>query len=87
MYLQFRYDLILMDCQMPEMDGFAATREIRRLQSLAPSARAVPIIALTANIMEGDRERCRQAGMNDFLGKPVEPALLYATVIRWLRQH
>ncbi len=70
-YLQNSYAIIFMDCQMPDMDGITATREIRRLQQLTPTASAVPIIALTANIMEGERERCMEAGMNDFLSKPL----------------
>ena len=82
MCLQFRYDLILMDCQMPEMDGYAATREIRRLQALSASPRGVPIIALTANTLEGDRERCLDAGMSDFLGKPIRQQDLLNLLLR-----
>jgi len=82
MCLQFRYDLVLMDCQMPEMDGYAATREIRRLQALSASPRGVPVIALTANTLEGDRERCLEAGMNDFLGKPIRQQDLHALLLR-----
>jgi two-component system sensor histidine kinase/response regulator len=82
MFLQFRYDIILMDCQMPEMDGYAATREIRRLQALSASPSGIPIIALTANTLEGDRERCIEAGMNDFLGKPIRQTELLALLLR-----
>jgi PAS domain S-box-containing protein len=82
MCLQQRYDLVLMDCQMPEMDGYAATREIRRLQALAASPRGVPVIALTANTLEGDRDRCLECGMNDFLGKPIRQQDLLAMLLR-----
>ena len=75
-----RYELILMDLRMPEMDGFQATREIRAL----PEHRETPIIALTADVFEEDRRRCFEAGMNAHLGKPVEPSLLFATVLAWL---
>ena len=84
LYLQARYDIILMDCQMPDMDGLACTREIRSLQKLAASARAIPIIALTANIMEGERERCLAAGMDDFLSKPLKLQDLQSILLKHL---
>jgi len=77
---QRRYDLILMDMQMPEMDGPTATRQIRQLPDCGP----VPIIAMTANVFNADRAICLEAGMDDFLTKPVEPTLLYSTLLRWL---
>jgi PAS domain S-box-containing protein len=76
------FDLILMDCQMPEMDGFEATRRIRELERQQPS-RHIPIIALTANAMAEDREACLQAGMDDYLTKPFKPDALRAMLERW----
>lgn len=77
-----KYDLVLMDCQMPEMSGFDATSEIRRLERANGTVR-LPIVALTANAMTGDREACLAAGMDDYLSKPVRSAQLHETLIRW----
>ena len=73
-------DAVLMDCQMPVLDGFAATRQIREQGRFV----ALPIIAMTANVMEGDRDKCIDAGMNDYIGKPVVAADLRKTLERWL---
>ncbi len=75
------FDLVLMDCQMPSLDGYEATREIRRLEG--PS-RHTPVIALTASTLAADRVRCLAAGMDDHLGKPVSPEDLAVTLLRWL---
>ncbi len=74
------YDAILMDMQMPEMGGIEATQQIRAL----PGYRQTPILAMTANAFSEDRERCLAAGMNDYIAKPVNPEVLFATLLRWL---
>jgi len=78
------YHCIFMDCQMPEMDGYEAVTEIRRHE--AQTGAHVPIIAMTANAMEGDRDRCLAAGMDDYVAKPVEPRTLRATLERWVER-
>lgn len=76
------FALVLMDCQMPEMDGFTATRAIRKQELL--SGRHIPIVAMTANAMEGDREECLAAGMDDYLSKPVQIEQLERVLRRWV---
>ncbi len=78
------YDLVLMDCHMPDMDGYEAIRIIRRPDSPVRN-HAIPVIAMTANVTEGDREKCLDAGMDDYLSKPVEPHALAEKLGKWLR--
>ncbi|HET9642095.1 MAG TPA: response regulator, partial [Burkholderiaceae bacterium] len=77
-----RFDAVLMDCQMPVMDGYAATRELRS----DPKWRDLPIIAMTANAMVGDREKVLAAGMNDHIAKPINVDEMFATLARWIRR-
>jgi PAS domain S-box-containing protein len=74
------YDVVLMDMQMPVMDGVSATRKIRK----TPALRDLPIIAMTANAMSDDRDRCLAAGMNDYISKPIDPNVLVAKLLKWI---
>jgi CheY-like chemotaxis protein/HPt (histidine-containing phosphotransfer) domain-containing protein len=78
------YDLVLMDCQMPQMDGFTATHRIRSLEASDPRRAPVPIVALTANAMGGDRDACLAAGMTDYLAKPITSIALAEVLARHL---
>ena len=77
-----KYSLVLMDCQMPEMDGFLATKEIRKQE--VKCGRRIPVIAMTAHAMDGDRERCISSGMDDYISKPVDSKKLQAVLTKWL---
>ncbi|MCP5104338.1 MAG: response regulator [bacterium] len=83
-----QYDLVLMDCQMPGMDGYEATRKIRKFEAstLRPAARHLPIIALTAHAMKGDKEKCEAAGMDDYISKPVSPQKVADMIEKWLEK-
>jgi CheY-like chemotaxis protein len=76
-----RFDCVLMDCQMPVMDGYAATRALRE----QPHLKDLPVIAMTANAMVGDREKVLAAGMNDHIAKPIKVDEVFATIARWVR--
>ncbi len=81
------FDLVLMDCHMPEMDGFEATRAIRQREKTSTKQQRIPIVALTANAMAGDRERCLACGMDDYLSKPVKSKPLHNVLFRWLEPY
>jgi CheY-like chemotaxis protein len=78
-----QYNAILMDCQMPRMDGFAATAEIRHSEK---ADKHIPIIAMTAGALAEDRQRCYAAGMDDYLAKPIDPDQLETALTRWITE-
>src|SRR5206468_5076979 len=75
------YNVVLMDVQMPELDGFEATHKIREWEK--NTGQHIPIIAMTAHAMQGDRERCLDAGMDDYVTKPLQPKVLFSALDRW----
>ncbi len=91
------FDIVLMDLQMPVMDGYGATKQIRNMefgsggeeasenQQIISGITTMPIIAMTADVMGGVKERCRQAGMNDFVGKPIDPQKFFAALVKWIK--
>lgn len=81
-----RYDLVFMDCQMPEMDGYEATKKIRELKGLPGRDDWIPIVAMTAHALSGDREKCLAAGMDDYLVKPLLPDSIAAAIRKWKRK-
>ena len=80
------YSIVLMDCQMPEMDGYDATRAIRSGEA-GESNKGIPVVAMTANAMAGDREKCMVAGMDDYIAKPINIVTLKETLMKWLLAH
>jgi CheY-like chemotaxis protein len=78
------YSLVLMDCRMPEMDGFSATKEIRKWETAQSYKKRIPIVALTANALTGDREACLDAGMDDYVTKPIDPESLQVVLAKYL---
>ncbi|WP_236985873.1 response regulator [Marinagarivorans cellulosilyticus] len=79
-----RYHIVLMDCQMPELNGYECTQRVR--QGLGGEHhKRIPIIALTANAMQGDKEKCLAVGMNDYIAKPIAPDTLKDTIVKWLK--
>lgn len=85
--LEKEFDLVLMDCQMPVMDGFEAARQIRKMKDEGTVSKSLPIIALTANAMKGDKQRCMDAGMDDYITKPVRKNELKEKIYAWLHNN
>jgi CheY-like chemotaxis protein len=79
----FPYTIVLMDCQMPEMDGYDATRAVRAGMAGEENIH-LPIVAMTANAMQGDREKCTLAGMDDYISKPINLSVLKSSLIKWV---
>ena len=77
------YSIVLMDCQMPEMDGYDTTRAVRQGEA-GEENKHLPIIAMTANAMQGDREKCTDAGMDDYISKPIDFSVLKSALIKWI---
>ncbi len=84
LYKRQAYDLVFMDCQMPEIDGYKATELIRQIESESPDQHRTPVIALTANALSGDREKCLKAGMDDYISKPFSQNSIYKILESWL---
>jgi len=78
------YRLVLMDCQMPEIDGYAATRQQRRIEKEDPNLKRIPIVAMTAHALPGDREKCLDAGMDDYITKPISLEVVEKVIDDWL---
>jgi len=85
-FIHIKYDLILMDCMMPVMDGFAATQEIRKIEAERNETRPTPIIALTANVGEDDKKKCLDNGMSDFVAKPIKRETIEELLGRWVKK-
>lgn len=86
-FLSKTFDIVLMDCQMPIMNGYEATRLIRQHEQAKPNSRRTPIIAVTANALDSDKQKCFESGMDDFLSKPVKLAVLEETMNKWAMAH
>jgi len=80
-----QFDAVLMDCQMPNLDGYAATAEIRQMQMNDATVKHIPVIAMTANAMVGDREKCLESGMDDYISKPIKPEVLREKLGQWIK--